>query len=95
MVIFKNLLLLLDSKERKNASLLIIMIIIMALLDMIGVASILPFIAVLTNQSLIETNIILNTLFKSSSFFGVSNYQHFLFFFRYPCIYFINYIINF
>jgi len=80
MVIFKNLLLLLDSKERKNASLLIIMIIIMALLDMIGVASILPFIAVLTNQSLIETNIILNTLFKSSSFFGVSNYQHFLFF---------------
>lgn len=80
MVVFKNLLLLLDSKERKNALLLIFMIIIMALLDMIGVASILPFIAVLTNQSLIETNIILNTLFKSSSIFGVDNYQHFLFF---------------
>ena len=32
------------------------MIYIMALLDMIGVASILPFIAVLTNPSLIETN---------------------------------------
>ena len=59
MLVFKNLLSLLDSKERKNASILIIMIILMALIDLIGVASILPFVAVLTNQSLIEKQIYL------------------------------------
>ena len=80
MLVFKNLLSLLDSKERKNASILIIMIILMALIDLIGVASILPFVAVLTNQSLIETNIFINTLFNYSNIFGIYNYQHFLFF---------------
>ena len=74
----KKLLYLLTPSERKRASLLLIMIILMALLDMIGVASILPFIAVLTNPSLIDTNIILNNLFKSLIFFGVENKQQFL-----------------
>ena len=55
------------------------MISIMALLDMIGVASILPFMAVLTNPSLIETNLILNSMFQASSIFGVENNQEFLF----------------
>jgi ABC-type bacteriocin/lantibiotic exporter with double-glycine peptidase domain len=56
------------------------MIIIMALLDMIGIASILPFIAVLTNPSLIETNIFLNTVYQASIKFGVETNQEFLFF---------------
>ena len=76
---FKKLLYLLTPSERKRASLLLIMIITMALLDMIGVASIMPFIAVLTNPSLIDTNVTLNNLFKSSIFFGVENKQQFLF----------------
>ena len=59
---FKKLIFLLNNQERKSAGLLLIMILIMALLDMIGVASILPFMAVLTNPSLIETNIILKLL---------------------------------
>lgn len=46
---------------------------------MLGVASILPFIAVLTNPSLIETNIILNTIFKTSNRFGIETNQEFLF----------------
>ena len=53
---FKKLLFLLDNRERKIAFLLLIMIIMMALADMIGVASILPFISVLSNPELIETN---------------------------------------
>ena len=61
MKIFKKLFFLLSPNERKRAVLLLIMIVIMALLDAIGIASILPFIAVLTNPSLIETNIFLNT----------------------------------
>ena len=56
-----------------------VMILIMALLDMIGVVSILPFMAVLTNPTLIETNLILNTLFKASIKMGVENNQEFLF----------------
>ena len=56
------------------------MIIVMALLDMAGVASILPFIAVLTNPNLIETNVYLNHLFKFSKLFGVeNNYDFFIF----------------
>ena len=61
---FKKLLFFLTIHERKRAGLLLIMIMIMALLDMIGVASILPFIAVLTNPGLIETNLVLNNMFQ-------------------------------
>ena len=75
----KKLLFLLTPHERKNAGLLLILILIMALLDMVGVASILPFMAVLTNPSFIETNSILNKMFQASSIFGVENNQQFLF----------------
>ena len=76
---FKKLFFLLTRNERKSAGLLLIMIIISALLDMMGVASILPFFAVLTNPSLIETNIILKTIFQATGRFGVENNQQFLF----------------
>jgi ABC-type multidrug transport system fused ATPase/permease subunit len=76
---FKKLIFLLNFHEKKRAVFLLIMTIIMALLDMIGVASILPFMTVLTNTSLIETNFILNNIFKASSIFGVQNNQQFIF----------------
>ena len=77
---FKKLLYFLSPHERKRAGLLLIMILIMALLDTIGVASILPLIAVLANPSVVETNIYLNKMFQASSMFGVESTQHFLFF---------------
>ena len=55
------------------------MILIMALLDMIGVASILPFMAVLTNPNLIDTNSMLNSMFQLSSIVGVKDSKQFLF----------------
>jgi ABC-type bacteriocin/lantibiotic exporter with double-glycine peptidase domain len=76
----KKLLFLLSFQERKDAGLLLIMILIMSVLDMIGVASILPFMTVLTNPDLIETNFILNRMFQNLSMFGVETNQHFLFF---------------
>ena len=79
MQIIKKLLFLLSVRERKNLSLLLFMIIIMAFLDMIGVASILPFMAVLTNPSYIETNFFLNSMFKFFNNFGVENDKEFLF----------------
>ena len=79
MQIFKKFLFLLSTIERKQASLLLVMIIIMALFDMLGVASILPFMVALTNPNLIETNVVLNTMFQITSRFGVKTNQEFLF----------------
>ena len=76
----KKLLFLLSPNEQRSAFLLLFLILIMALLDMIGVASVLPFIAVLTNPGLIETNFVLNSMFQTSKIFGVGNYEQFLFF---------------
>ena len=75
----KKLLYFLTPHERKRAGLLLIMILIMALLDTIGVASILPLIAVLANPNVIETNIILNKMFQISVVLGVEDSQQFLF----------------
>ena len=79
MNIFKKILFLLTNQEIQIAIMLLIMILIMALIDVIGVASIIPFVSVLSNPSLVETNLILNKLFQFSKFFGVENNQDFLF----------------
>ena len=55
---------LLSPSERKQAAFLLFMILIMAILDTIGVASILPFMAILTNPDLIETNILLKAIYE-------------------------------
>ncbi|MDB4226678.1 ABC transporter ATP-binding protein/permease [Candidatus Pelagibacter sp.] len=76
---FKKLLNLLTVREHKSTAFLLGMILIMALIDMIGVASILPFMAVLTNPNIIETNNFLNSMFEASKIFGIENNQEFLF----------------
>ena len=76
---FKKLLFLLSPNERRKALMLLFMILIMALLDVIGVASILPFMAVITNPNIIETNSILNNMFQASATLGVEDNQQFLF----------------
>ena len=70
---------LLSAKERNSAGLLIVLMSIMALLDMIGVASILPFMAILANSKIIETNSILNLIFQTSHKIGIQDHQEFLF----------------
>lgn len=79
MQILKKILFLLTLREKKIASLLLAMTFIMALIDMIGVASIVPFVAVLTNPTLIETNSILNMMFQASNLLGIQNNKQFLF----------------
>ncbi len=70
---------LLTPKEKKQGIFLLFLILTMAIFDMLGVASILPFITILTNPDLIETNIILKNLYQKSLFFGVENEKQFLF----------------
>jgi ABC-type multidrug transport system fused ATPase/permease subunit len=75
----KKIFYLLSIQERKRGVLLLVMILIMATLDMIGVASIAPFMLVLTNPDIVETNIILKKMYQTSKMFGVENNQEFLF----------------
>jgi ATP-binding cassette, subfamily B, bacterial PglK len=75
----KKLLYLLTRYEKRRAMLLLCMILIMAFLEMAGVVSIMPFMAVLTNPDLIQTNPILNNLFSFSKKFGVETNNQFLF----------------
>ena len=79
MKIFKKLFFLLTPKEKKRIWILLLMITIVAFLDMVGVASILPFIAVLSNPELIETNIMLKSFYEILFKFGVDTYQEFIF----------------
>jgi ATP-binding cassette, subfamily B, bacterial PglK len=70
---------LLSPDERRSAGLLMGMILVMAFLDMLGVASILPFMAVLANPELVQTNAVLNAAFRMSSHIGIHTNQQFLF----------------
>ena len=79
MLTLKKLLYLLSNAERKRAAFLLFMILIMAMLEMVGVVSIMPFMAVLMNTSLIDTNILLKSAFENSIIFGVETNQEFLF----------------
>ncbi len=75
----KKILYLFTPREYKQVLLLLSMMTIMALLEMAGVASILPFMAVVTNPEIIETNLFLNRIFQLSNKFGVENSIQFLF----------------
>jgi len=75
---FKKLLYLLSKRERRLSILLLIMILIMALIDMIGIASIVPFIAILSNPEIIESNFYLNSAFKKGSIIGIDTKDEFL-----------------
>ncbi len=69
---------LLSKSEQRRATLLLFMIVVMAFLDVVGVASILPFMAVLANPELVETNLALNKLYLFFNFPTVESYLFFL-----------------
>ncbi len=71
---------LLTRQEINRGILLFLMILIMALLDTIGVASVFPFMAVLSNPDIVNNNFFLNTFFNFSKNFGVENEIQFIFF---------------
>lgn len=59
---------LLSKAERKKAFLLLLLMIFVAFLDVLGVASIMPFMAVLSNPEFIHSNQILSYLYKKFDF---------------------------
>lgn len=64
---------LLTGEERRNAVGLLGLVLIVALLDVFGVASIMPFMALLANPGLVETNWFLAATFASARNFGIDN----------------------
>ena len=81
MKIINRFLSLLTVNERKKSILLLLLIILMAIFDTMGVASILPFVTILTNPDIVESNFILNKIFEASKIFGVDTNHDFLVFF--------------
>ena len=76
----KNILSLLTLAEKKNFVLLFFLIFITTVFDALGVVSIFPFLAILANQNLVNSNPILKYFYEASDAFGVTNIVQFLFF---------------
>jgi ABC-type multidrug transport system fused ATPase/permease subunit len=78
--IFRNYLYLLSPSELKLCLLLLIMTLISVLLEVAGFLSILPFLYVITDPSIVETNKALKILFEISLNFGFKTKHEFLIF---------------
>ena len=70
----KKALVLLSAKEKRRGSLVLCMVVIMAVLETAGVASVMPFLSVLGNPEAVETNVILNTLYTNFGFSSVDTF---------------------
>jgi ABC-type uncharacterized transport system fused permease/ATPase subunit len=79
MQILRKLLAHLTAFENKRAWVLMGMILVTTLLDKLGMASIMPFMAVLTNPGLVQTNYFLNAAFTPIDHIGILIPQQFLF----------------
>lgn len=74
----KKTLSLLTSNEYKQGILVLLLVVGMALLEVVGVASVMPFLAVLGNPEMINTNPILIWLFSMAKIFGIKSADTFL-----------------
>lgn len=73
----KKLLAMFEFYGLKQTCLMVTMILVMAVFDVIGVASIAPFMAILANPGLIHSNTLLATIYSLT---GITEINHFLFF---------------
>ena len=78
MSVFKKILLLMTSSERKRSLFILFLVTIMALLETLGIASLMPFLAVLSDPTLIQENSLLFKGFQISSIFFIRNEDQFL-----------------
>nr|WP_063465555.1 hypothetical protein [Ectothiorhodospira sp. BSL-9] len=72
--VFSKALALLTPRERRRSSLVLAMVILMALLETAGVASIMPFLAVLGNPEVVHTNAVLSSLYEGLGFTSTQNF---------------------
>jgi ATP-binding cassette, subfamily B, bacterial PglK len=81
MQIIKKILILLSFKEKIHFLFLICLILLMSIIDMLGVASILPFVTLLSNPDMIQNNLYISKIYEFSSIFGIYKTNDFLIFF--------------
>lgn len=74
----KKIIALVPSRERRAAYLLLVMILIMALLDMVGIASIMPLLSVLASPNVLEKNHFLASIYDSIGFNNTGEFLYFL-----------------
>jgi ABC-type multidrug transport system fused ATPase/permease subunit len=74
----KKVLDLLDARDRRQALLLLVMILVMALLETTSVASVMPFVGVLTHPGLVESNKYLSAAYHWLEFRSVDQFILFL-----------------
>jgi ATP-binding cassette, subfamily B, bacterial PglK len=68
----------LDSRERKLALLVFVLMFMVALFEAVGVASIMPFMAVLANPEVVESNRYLASIYDRLNFRSVDAFLFFL-----------------
>ena len=73
-VTFRKIFSILSEKDKKRAIALTVLIFLMSVVDVLGVASIMPFIAVLSNQDLVYKNEILFTIFQYFNFVNAHDF---------------------
>jgi ATP-binding cassette, subfamily B, bacterial PglK len=66
---------LLTPRERRRGLLVLGLMLVLALFEMLGVASVMPFLAVLGNPELVETNPVLATLYARGGFQSIQAFQ--------------------
>ncbi|MCC5873597.1 MAG: ABC transporter ATP-binding protein [Gammaproteobacteria bacterium] len=65
---------LLTARERRRGLLVLVMVLMMALLETAGVASVMPFLSVLGNPEVVESNPVLATVYKRFGFESVDSF---------------------
>ena len=70
---------LLNKKERIHVFYLLLLAIITAFFEILGIVSIMPFMAVVSNPEIIEKNLFLKNFFQITNDLGVKDYSEFLF----------------
>lgn len=68
----------LTNKEKQNAFILLFLMFIMAIVDSLGVVSIMPFMKIISNQNIIDSNIYLNFVYKNLRFHNKKSFIYFL-----------------
>jgi ABC-type multidrug transport system fused ATPase/permease subunit len=89
MISIKRLFALLSKDEKKNSFFLIFGILLSAILDVLGIASIIPLIALLSSPNLIESNLLINKIYI---FLNFNDPQVFLFYVA--VFFFITFVIS-
>jgi ABC-type bacteriocin/lantibiotic exporter with double-glycine peptidase domain len=78
LTVIRKILDLLSIKERKNLYFLWTVLVIMAFIEMAGIASIMPFMSVVANPEVVETNSWMKQVYEFFRFTSVANFLFFL-----------------